>query len=161
MLEENDLVGGHMVRQSVDRIPCFSFFFIHPMHYIRPSFSLSLLVVTQTRGRIDGRLFSPLPTTARALHFYRDKTSILSSLVDSRRIAPTYARRSQWLMLFIIAVRCIKYLFFQTKKQSSAVSSPARSDLNFASCEIHQSRVSYVPGEGPQAGDSPGCFQGQ
>ena len=28
----------------------------------------------------------PLPTTVRALHFYREKISALSSLVDSRRI---------------------------------------------------------------------------
>ena len=34
------------------------------------------------------RLFSPLPTTVRALHFYREKISELSSLVDSRRIVP-------------------------------------------------------------------------
>ena len=49
---------------------------------------LSLLVVTQIRGHIlfsfgCRRLF-PLPTTARALHFYRKKISALSSLVDSR-----------------------------------------------------------------------------
>ena len=31
------------------------------------------------------RLFSPLPTTVRALHFYREMASALSSLVDSRR----------------------------------------------------------------------------
>ena len=40
------------------------------------------------------RLFSPLPTTVRALHFYREKSSALSSLVDSRRIVPTHTRRS-------------------------------------------------------------------
>ena len=28
----------------------------------------------------------PLPTTVRALHFYRDKISANSSLVDSRRV---------------------------------------------------------------------------
>ena len=45
------------------------------------------------------RLFSPLPTTVRALHFYREKSSALSSLVDSRRIVLTHARRSKQLIL--------------------------------------------------------------
>ena len=38
-----------------------------------------------------GRPFSSLPATLRALHLYHDKTSALSSLVDSRRILPTHA----------------------------------------------------------------------
>ena len=46
------------------------------------------------------RLNSPLSTTVRAFHFYRDKTSALSSLVDSRRIEPTHARRSEQMILF-------------------------------------------------------------
>ena len=33
----------------------------------------------------------PFPPTVRVLHFYREKTSALSSLVDSRRIVPTHA----------------------------------------------------------------------
>ena len=47
------------------------------------------------------RLFSP-PTifAVRALHFYRDKISALSSLVDSHRTALTHAKRSQQLILF-------------------------------------------------------------
>ena len=45
------------------------------------------------------RLFSPLPSTVRALHCYGEKTSTLSSLVDSRRIAPTHARRSRQMIL--------------------------------------------------------------
>ena len=44
---------------------------------------LSLLVVTQIRGHIAGSSTS-IPTTVRALHFYREKISALSSLVDSR-----------------------------------------------------------------------------
>ena len=36
------------------------------------------------------RLFSPLATTVRALHFYCEKISALSSLVDSRRIGTYY-----------------------------------------------------------------------
>ena len=55
-----------------------------------PFYSLSLLVVTQIRGHIAGSS-PPLPTTVRALHFFREKTSALSSLVDSRRIVPTHA----------------------------------------------------------------------
>ena len=47
------------------------------------------------------RLFS-LPTPVRALHFYREKTSALSSLVDSRRIVLTHARRSRQLILVIV-----------------------------------------------------------
>ena len=54
------------------------------------------------------RLFS-LPTTVRALHFYREKISALFSLVDSRRIVLTHARRSQQLILF---------LFFQINSKS-------------------------------------------
>ena len=37
------------------------------------------------------RLFSPLPTAVRALHFYREKDSALYSFVDSRRNVPTHA----------------------------------------------------------------------
>ena len=61
---------------------------------------LSLLVVTQIRGHLAGSS-PPLPTTVRALHFYREKLSALSSLVHSRRIIVlTHARRSQQLILF-------------------------------------------------------------
>ena len=62
----------------------FFFLLLHPMYYLRPSI-LSLLVVTQIRGHIAGS-FPPLPTTVRALHFYRERISPLSCLVDSRRI---------------------------------------------------------------------------
>ena len=74
------------------------FFFSHPIYYLRPSI-LSLLVVTQIRGHIAGSS-PPLPTTARALHFFREKISALSSLVDSRRMVLTHARRSRQLILF-------------------------------------------------------------
>ena len=80
---------------------CFVlFFFPYPFYYLRPSV-LSLLVVTQIRGHIA--VSSPLPTTVRALHFYREKISALSSLVDSRRIVLTHARRSQQLILFLFS----------------------------------------------------------
>ena len=77
-------------------------FFCHPIYYLRPSvLSPSYLVVTQIRGHIAGSS-PPLPTTVRALHFYRDKISALSSLVDLRRTAVlTHARRSQQLILFL------------------------------------------------------------
>ena len=85
----------HTVPESV-RV--FLFFF-HPIYYLPPSI-LSLLVVTQIRGHIAGS--SPfLPTTVRALHFYREKLSALSSLVDSRQIVLTHARRAQQLILFL------------------------------------------------------------
>ena len=51
------------------------------------------------------RLLSPLSTTVRALHFHRENTSALSSLVYSRRIAATHARRSQQLIPFFIFAR--------------------------------------------------------
>ena len=65
-------------------VPSSSFFLI-PFP-ILSLFFLSLLVVTQIRGHIHSRLCSLLPTTARALDFYREKTLALSSLVDPRRI---------------------------------------------------------------------------
>ena len=72
-----------------------------------PFCSLSLLVVTQIRGHIAGSS-APLPTTLRALHFYREKISALSSLVDSRRIVLTHARRSQQLILFFFCKNTFK-----------------------------------------------------
>ena len=46
-----------------------------PIYYLRPSFSLSLLVVTRIRGHTAGSS-PPLPTTAvRGLYFYREKIS--------------------------------------------------------------------------------------
>ena len=88
----------------------FSFFFCPPFLFVpshllsSPFFSLSLLVVTQIRGHIAGSS-PPLPTTVRALHFYHEKISALSYLVDSRRIVLTHGRRSQqfgWSFFFLI-----------------------------------------------------------
>ena len=78
----------------------FFFFSFHPTYYLRP-YIISLLVVTQIRGS-RSRLFSPLSSTVRALHFYREKISALSSLVDSRRVVLTHARRTQQLILFLL-----------------------------------------------------------
>ena len=61
----------------------FACFFFIPFIIFALLF-LSLLVVTQIRGYISGSFL--LPTTVRALHFYRDKISARSSLVDSRLI---------------------------------------------------------------------------
>ena len=72
-----------------------------PEYHLRPSI-LSLLVVTQIRGHIAGSS-PPLLTTNRALHFYGEKISAHSSLVDSHRIALTHARHSQQLIFFIFA----------------------------------------------------------
>ena len=86
---------------------CFLFFvfFLHSICFLGFSI-LSLLVLTQIRGDIAGSC-SPLPTTVRALHFYREKISGLSSLVDSRRIVLAHARRSQQLIhLFIYFYFC-------------------------------------------------------
>ena len=86
----------------------FSFLFFFPSHLLSsPFFSLSLLVVTQIRGHIAGSS-PPLPTTVRALHFYREKISALSSLVDSRRIVLTHARRSQQLIFFVVVANEFK-----------------------------------------------------
>ena len=71
---------------SLTFLPFLLFFFFPPSHLLSsPFYSLSLLVVAQIRGHIAGSS-PPLPTTVRAVHFYREKISALSSLVDSRRI---------------------------------------------------------------------------
>ena len=78
-----------------------------------PPINDSRNVVTQIRGHIAGSSPPPSPLqlslrTVRALHFCREEISALSSLVDSRRIVLTHARRSQQLLfmpfyLFIFA----------------------------------------------------------
>ena len=86
------------ITYDTSMIPFFFFFFPSPS-LSSPFRSLSRLVVTQIRGHIPGSS-PPLPTTVRALHLYRGNISALSSLVDSRRIVRTHARRSQQLILF-------------------------------------------------------------
>ena len=80
------------------------FFFFFPSYSLYSPFFLSFLVVPQIRGHIAGSS-PPLPTTVRALHFYREKIAALCSLVESRRIVLTHARRSQHFSLsfFIFA----------------------------------------------------------
>ena len=84
------------IRGPIHTILLFFIFYFHPIYYLRPSI-LSLLAVTQIRGLIAGS--SPLPTTVRSLHFYREKISALRSLVGSRRIVLTHVRRSQQLVV--------------------------------------------------------------
>ena len=61
---------------------CVCVFFSLSRLFSSPSFSLSLLVVTQIRRHIAGSS-PPLPTVG-ALHLYRENILALSSLVDSR-----------------------------------------------------------------------------
>ena len=80
----------------------FSFFFffqIHPIYYIGPCCSLSLVVVTQMRGHTAGSSPPPPHYGACLALFCRGKTSARSSLVDSRRIVPSHGRRSQQFIL--------------------------------------------------------------
>ena len=86
--------------------PPFFFVFFFPSHLLSSAFyALSLLSVTQIRGHIAGS-YPPLLTAVRALHFYCEKISALSCLVDSRRIGLTHARRSQQLILFSFFCCC-------------------------------------------------------
>ena len=61
------------------------FYFLFPSHLLSSPF-YSLPPSRNSDPGSHSRLFSPLPTTVRALHFYREKISALSSLVDSRRL---------------------------------------------------------------------------
>ena len=85
--------------------PALIYTYIHfffPSHLLSsPFYYLSRLVVTQIRGHIAGSS-PPLTTTVRALHFYREKISALSSLVNSRRIVLTHARCSQQFDHFFV-----------------------------------------------------------
>ena len=72
----------------------FSFFFFLfsiPLIVFALLFSLPPINSRDSGPRSrNSRLFSPLPTTVRALHFFREYNSALSSLVDSRRIVRTH-----------------------------------------------------------------------
>ena len=69
------------------------YFFCHDL--LSSPFFFSLLVVTHIRGHRTGSSPPSPLRTVRALHFYREKIWALSSLVDSHRIVPIHARRSQ------------------------------------------------------------------
>ena len=87
-----------------------SFSDLYPCCYLRPPFvSPSYLVwyssSPNSHSGSHSRLFSPLSTTVRALHFYRVSREELSPsfLVESRRIAPTNPRKaalSSWSFLY-------------------------------------------------------------
>ena len=81
-------------RQATENCLLFFLFF-----FSIPVIIFALLVVTQIRGHMAASP-PPLPATVRALHFCCEKISALSSLVDSRRIVLTHARRFQQLILF-------------------------------------------------------------
>ena len=81
---------SYVVRCVTTRFFLFYFICI-PFIVFAPLFSLPSINSRNSDPGSHSRLFSPLPTTVRALHFYREKTSALSFLVDSRRIVPTYA----------------------------------------------------------------------
>ena len=79
------------------KIHHFFFFFLHPIYY--PHTTLVLLPSSNSDLGSHSEPFSHLPTTVRALNFYRKNNSAFSSLVDSRRIVPTHAaKRSQQLI---------------------------------------------------------------
>ena len=77
----------------------FSFFFIilsSPFNSLPPS--------RNSDPRSHTKLFYPPSTAVRALHFFREKISALSSLIDPpapRIVLTTHAMRSQQLILFI------------------------------------------------------------
>lgn len=58
-------------------------------YFLRSSCSCSPSYSRNSDAGLLGRLFSPLPTAERALHFHRQNISALSSLVGSRRIVPS------------------------------------------------------------------------
>ena len=81
---------------------CFLFSFsFFPSHLLSsPFYSLSLLRSRNSDPWSHSRLFSPPSHYGSGLAFYRDNISALSSLVDSRWIVLTHARRSQQLIFF-------------------------------------------------------------
>ena len=84
--------------------PAGDFFYCYyfPSHLLSSPFFLYLPPSRNSDPGSHSRLFSPLPTTVRALHFYREKISAVFSLVDSRRTVLTHARRSQQLILSLL-----------------------------------------------------------
>ena len=83
----------------VSRPPFYRGWFSIPLISFALSFSLPPSRNSDPGGHIAGSS-PPLPATVRALQFYREKISTLFSLVDSRRIVPSHARRSQQLILY-------------------------------------------------------------
>ena len=105
-----------------NELPCFFFFFAHPIYY--PSTALALPPGTRINssnsdpGSRSGPFF-PLPTTC--LHFYREDYSALFCLVDSHRITPTHVASrgsQQYIFFFKISPR-----WDSTSKTNSRINS--------------------------------------
>ena len=60
--------------------------FFSPCQFLSSAFFISLPLSGNAHPGSHSRVLSPVLTTVRVLHFYREKISALSSLVDSRRI---------------------------------------------------------------------------
>ena len=93
-----------VLRDNESYVPgCLFFLFWTYLAGANFQFQISVQGATffsKTRGHIAG-CSDPSPLrTVRALHFYREKISALSPLVDSRRIVSTHARRSQHFDVF-------------------------------------------------------------
>ena len=73
---------------------------VHPYAFIISALLFSPPYSRNSDPGLHSRLFPPPPHYGSCLAFYREEISALSSLVDSRRIALTHARRSQQLVLF-------------------------------------------------------------
>ena len=69
---------------------CMFFCFSRPIHYRRPTSSSSLPFVTMINHCHIASSSSPPHYGTHLAFFYRERASALSSLVDSRRIAPTH-----------------------------------------------------------------------
>ena len=79
-------------REEKTQTICTCICFSCPVYFLRPSF------LPPSRNSDPGshnRLFPPLPATLRAWSFYCDKMLAISSLVDSRWIAP-FPRYTLW-----------------------------------------------------------------
>ena len=80
-------VGGVLVRSHI-----YMFFFSIPFLVLVLLFSLPpTVVVTQIYLKVTKQALLPLPHYGTRLHFYREKSAALSSLVDSRRNVLTHA----------------------------------------------------------------------
>ena len=79
------------------------------------------------------RLSSPLPTTARVLHFYREKSSTLSFRVDLRRIAPTLSIKA------LLTVDLFYFLQINSRSHHGGIRTPGRTLAIFEGCLLYTS----------------------
>lgn len=74
----------------------FIIFLLYPTHHLRPSFSLPPNRNSDHPGsNTEQGSPPPSPSPLLLLHFYRENTSALSSVDDSRQSLPTHATNSQ------------------------------------------------------------------